>query len=886
MKRTNIGVFVTLTSALASGAAIAQDSPLEEIIVTAERREQSLQDVPLSITAFGDETRDRVGILSIQSMADFAPGFSYNTSTDRPTIRGIGRQSNTFSLDSPVANYVDGVYTSSVQDAQRRPLFIERTEILRGPQGALSGRGSIAGAINTIYKRPDDEFGGEVRVSGGTYARYIVDATVTGPLIGEWLRGRLNLGITRQDEGYFENVANNKTEGDQPNNREGIDVLLAADLGDNVDVYLKMGGVDYDESRRSLASTAPYVAGTQNAPTPYVSGGPTGLTPLASYGVFDPSVIQVGTQTENPVVTTGDLRKYNTDFPSRQKLDDHHNITLEVVWSGPGFDLKYLGAHQNYKYTQWTDADNTPVTSYILPMTARRVNVGGYIRYMEEREWYSNELNFTSTHDGPIQWIAGLYQSNEDYYQEPQSTYFPGFAELNNPAWTTGEYLGFVFGAFPPAFFGGPPPTTVPAPNPEPFRAQFGSVDGLTVSSAVFGQVDFSPNDVWKFTAGLRYNEDEKEVTEAARFILNGGQFGAFMAGASLATDGTPAAGALPKGVVADYGINPVTGYRVRDMKETWSAVTGSLGVDFTPIDNHLFYFRYAKGYRPGGFDAGFIFDDVQVEKESLNAYELGWKATIADQLQISTSVFYYDYEDIQQPVTVLGRCTDPNDITTCSVFNSFINLPSAVNKGVEIEATWSPIENLSFLFTYGFLDATIKDGLVGNGLINTVDPAAVLPSANRFVAVGDTDVGYTYLPRYTQDLSGNTLPDSSKHKFALNGSYTFNFAPGDLTLSLSYNWRDSQYNDLFESKVGETPSYKLVGLRALWTDSADRYTVIVYGSNLTDEDAADSSPLIGVRQRTGLASAASPSAAGQAYYKSYNLVPPREYGVEVQYRF
>jgi iron complex outermembrane receptor protein len=148
-----------------SGSVFAADEEkatvLEEIIVTAERRSQNLQEVPLSITAFSDAQREKIGIVSIQDMANFAPGVSYNMATDRPSIRGVARQSNFFSLDSPVANYFDGVYTSSVQDAQRRPLFIERTEILRGPQGSLAGRGSIGGSINTISKGPKDTFGGE-----------------------------------------------------------------------------------------------------------------------------------------------------------------------------------------------------------------------------------------------------------------------------------------------------------------------------------------------------------------------------------------------------------------------------------------------------------------------------------------------------------------------------------------------------------------------------------------------------------------------------------------------------------------------------------------------------------------------------------------------------
>jgi len=204
-----------LAAAAVSGTAISQErtTVLEEIVVTAERREQSLQDVPLSITAFGDDTRDQVGILSIQDMANFAPGMSYNTSLDRPSIRGVARQSNSFALDSPIANYYDGVYTTSVQDAQRRPIFIERTEILRGP-GALSGRGSIGGAINAVSKRPNEEFGFETRAFAGNYSRSAIEGTFTGP-ITDWFRVRVNLGKYGQNEGYFENVATGDTEGDQ-----------------------------------------------------------------------------------------------------------------------------------------------------------------------------------------------------------------------------------------------------------------------------------------------------------------------------------------------------------------------------------------------------------------------------------------------------------------------------------------------------------------------------------------------------------------------------------------------------------------------------------------------------------------------------------------------
>ena len=880
------------------GAARAAEgvTALEEVIVTAERRSESLQDVPLSISAYGDKQREQIGILSIQDMANFAPGVSFNMATDRPSIRGIARQSNFFTLDSPVANYFDGVYTSSVQDAQRRPIFVERTEILRGPQGALSGRGSIAGAFNTISKQPADTFQGEFGTYTGNYSRYGVEGTVTGPL-ADWLRVRANVGAYRQNEGYFENVSRHDTEGDQPNNRNVYDLLFDGNLGKSVDFFLKASAVDYDESRRTGLSTEPFYAGVQNAPSAYGPSSNT-LTPLASWGFFDPIDGRLGTVTNNPVILSDDKRKFSNDFHSSQRLDDHHNYTAHLTWHTGPVDIRWIGGHQNYRYTQFTDNDTTDVLQMRLP-TGRIVAPGSINKYMEEREWYSNELTFTSTTDSAVSWILGLYQSNEQYNQEPATTIFPGYNELNTPFGTVDTLLRAIglpaCSATVTAGCYNPAGIRAVVPNPRANTSVVGLIDGETISSAAFGQIDYSLNDQWKFTVGLRYNKDEKEATESLRYIANGlgNSLGNLLAGgalgAALSVDVTPVpiAGApLPRGVIRDRGIDPVTGYRIRDFKDDWEAFTGSVGVDFKPRPEDLAYLRVSKGYRPGGFNAGFLYDPPEVDEESVISYEVGYKTTLFERLQLSSSVFYYDYKDIQLPLPTLGRCTDPNDLSTCTTLNSFVNLPKGESKGVELELNYAATDHLGFYLTYGFLDAKIKEGLVdGNGFSNPDDPAAVLPSAHPYQAIPrQFDTGYTFLQRYTQDLSGNSLANSPRNRVAFNTNYTFDFAAGKLVLSGNYVWRDNQFADVFESKPSEVPSYYTLGLRALWIDASDRYTVIAYGTNLTDEDAPDAAGMS--RQRTGLATAAAPGANGAAYYKTLNLAPPREYGLELQYRF
>ncbi len=878
-----------------NAAALAQDnqrqSSLEEIIVTAERRAESVLEVPLSISAYSDTLREQIGILSIQDMANFAPGVSFNMNTDRPSIRGIARQSNFFTLDSPVANYFDGVYTSSVQDAQRRPIFIERTEILRGPQGALSGRGSIAGAFNTISKRPTEALQGEMGVYFGNYQRYGSEATISGALVPEYLRARVNVGVSRQDEGYFKNVSTGDTEGDQPNNRNVFDVLLDGSFGGTFEYFFKAAYADYDESRHTGLSTEPVTAGIQNAPSAYGPSSNT-LTPLPAWGFFDAIDGRRGDVPNNPAyLSRDDWREFANNLESRQKLDNHHNYTLHLTWRTGPLDIRYIGGHQNYLYRQWTEApiDGVDVDEMILPPTAvfptgRRVDPSGINYYMEDREWYSNELTFTSTTDGPFSWIVGLYQSDEDYDQEPQTTIFPGYNELNAPFGTTDvllRALGLPYN-----------PNNIRAvlPNARPNTSVVGLISGETVSSAAFGQVAYEFNDQWKLTVGARYNKDEKDASEALRYIGNGlGGLGSFLAGVGRAVDVTPVptpGAPLPAGVVRDHGIDPADGFRKRDFKGEWTAVTGSIGLDYKPVDDNLLFFRAARGYRPGGFNAGFLFDPPMVDKESVDSFELGYKATLFDRMQLSASAFYYDYRDIQLPLPTLGRCTDPNDLSTCTTLNSFVNLPKAATRGIELELNYAVTDALGVYLTYGWLDTEIKEGLVdGKGFSNPEDPAAVLPNANRYQAIpGQIDTDYTFMQRYTQDLTGNSLANSPEHRLAANVSYTFQLASGRLTLSTSWVWRDEQYSDVFETGPGIVPSYDTIGARLLWVDRSDRYTVIFYGSNLTDEYAPDSAGV--ARQRTGLATRTSPGPAGQAYYKTVNLTPPREYGVELQYRF
>src|SRR5919106_1435422 len=207
--RTALRAAIASILAVAAGAAVAQESKapetmvLEEIVVTAEKRQANLQEVPVAISAFTSETRDLLGISNIQDLTDFTPGLSYASTLDRMSLRGVGRLTNNYGSDPGIATYSDGFYTASNVEAGKRPIHTERIEVLRGPQGTLYGRNSIGGALNVISKRPTDTWQGEVRAVAGNYDTQIFDGALDGWFKyghTEWdQRRRSATAITPQD---------------------------------------------------------------------------------------------------------------------------------------------------------------------------------------------------------------------------------------------------------------------------------------------------------------------------------------------------------------------------------------------------------------------------------------------------------------------------------------------------------------------------------------------------------------------------------------------------------------------------------------------------------------------------------------------------------------
>jgi iron complex outermembrane recepter protein len=831
--------------ALTAAPALAQQgsgTTLEEIVVTAEKREQSLQDVPVAVTAYTSERREVLGVNTVEDLARMTPSLSY-TNNDRLSIRGFGRLTNAIGTDPSVALYSDGIFSNSMADASTPPLFIERTEILRGPQGTLYGRNSIGGTMNVISKRPTEDFQGEIRGLVGNYESWRLDGLVRGP-IAENLRFLLGGSIERRNQGFIENIGPARDTGELA--RYMIEAQLEADLGENTVARLRYSKFDWDDSYG--------VGNTLNSIiTPYDTTSFVGTGTSALY--YNTSLGYTGT---NPAIS--DPYTINVNWGAYGSLDNHHRLHLDITHDLGWATLKYLGGYQQYDYNTSSDSDYTPRTGTqnlnlpdldgpgpLTAFTATNVSTDARTFYEERQSWYSNELNLSSNSDGPLNWIVGVFQYYQEYDQ-PQGIRVVGDPGMFNPISLTG----------------------VPVPaNP---RGAFLYVDGHleTKSYAAFGQIDYEFAPTWTLTAGLRYTYDEKDGYDIARYVarvpsaaLLAGLVGAglpiqFAQAQSLdlttqqVCGGFSIAACAANPATADLFANPGGGLR-RNLSGDWDAWTGTLGVQWQPDGDTNLYARYSRGYKSGGWlGSNGLTPDPLVDPEYVDSFEVGAKKTFGGVFQLNAAAFYSDYRGFQAPLTVpLGTITGTR----------FLNLDAEV-KGIELEGQWSPIDNLQLYGNYAYLDAEVAEGCC---FVDTADPLALAPGAQPTGA----PLANGSQP---QTLVGNRLPLSPEHKFTVGGNYTWEFAAGSLTANGSYTWTGDQQATTFSNPIYESPQNEIADFRLLWRDIDDRYTFIAFVKNAFDEVAYQSS------------TATSPSAVGPRRTVILNF--PRTFGAEVHYRF
>ena len=876
-----------------------------DVIVTAEHRQTRLQKVPVAVSVFNGASRDRVGISTVQEVTNFAPGFVYDPANVHAYIRGVGRQSINLTDDARVATYEDEFYVYSPYGLDKSSLFLSQEQIERGPQN-VGGREAAAGSIDSIDIRPTDTPYAEVRATIGNYEHYEVEGAASGQVL-PGLDLRLAGYDNNQNQGFEKNLYGNLPSEDNEIHEWYIEGQADLKLGSNADLWGRVFFSNWNNRGDAGARTGPGIGSFDetNLTDPNIYAGAslfvnpnfgyTAILPGAQAGrnPADPQAVAVVLGTPgifNNPSTLSPTSAFVNPISRVNTLRDYDNFNYIYTYHFPNMDLKYIGGYQQYNYTLGFGDGDTAVNSFTLPGSGPTnrlvINPTADLHYLEDDAFGSQEVSLQSTDSSPFQWIVGGFFFLQHYTNNINTeTVQPNLAAPD-------QLLPFlVASAFVPA-----------APNPNHYLF-LQNYEGYSQDASGYAQVSYKVIDTVKITGNVRFSQDNKWGTEADRDVAFNssfidplqGLFGAFTpsfdetlfatcpTGIGQAGSAACNGGPLAKGVKSIGVTSPITGIISRNLSGSSNAVTGGAGIEWTPTNDIFVYAKYSHGYEGISFNAGPVSSGPEVAPEYINSYEVGYKQTFGHKVSIDIDAFYYDYDDIQLPISV-----SVNGILE----GQFINAPKAESTGIEFEGTWNPIPDLLITGTYSLGSpsslakcfGTLAGGVLnpGPGSLCLVDTADLLANAK----------GATPFPGQTppasgardQGVNGDPLPNAPRNKLAVDVSYTWHFDAGNFTLGGSYVWRDTQTGNVFERFYNTAPAWSDTDFRATWSGDHDKYEVIGFIKNAFD--TAQYNVGAGGVGLLGNATSHTTPAAGLDYVSGYELAPPRTYGVEVRYKF
>ena len=722
-----------------AGAAFAQESTgVDTITVTARKREENLQTVPLAITALTGDMLEKRGAENIDDAARFAPnvaigfasGGSGGSTNSDIFIRGIGQTDFLVTTDPGVGLYIDDVYYARSIGTILDFLDVEHIEILRGPQGALFGRNTIGGAISLISKRPADDFGGDIKVSAGRFSHYSIKGSVDLPL-SDQLKTRHTI-YYNTEHGYTDRILAGDRLGDE-------EVIAGRSLAEWTPTENFSALLSFDISHRDGGS----------ANTAVLRYDPTsGLAPLWQGIVGDPMMIAA------PAIENGD-DPFNSSAAG-PNVDDHDiwGVGGTLKWDIGSVALKSITAYRSLDAEFARDGDNSPV---------QYIQTHNFV----DQNQFSQELQLSGeAANGGLNWLIGGYYFDENAVDENDVRLASGlFGALEGLPGAV-IYLGGAPGTTCADF--GIDPTVVCAGgigNPVNIALDldfdiFNRID--TKSYAFFTHNTFDLSDRLSVSGGFRWSKDEKTYfLEHLR-------------------------------VNAGVPIIPAT-----TVSDTWSAFLPKASLEFQATDNVFAYVSASRGFKSGGFN-GRPTTTAEVGSfapEFVWAYEGGLKTELLDRkLVVNTSVFYYDYKDIQ--LNIVGADTTGNLILIVE------NAGSARTIGAEVEFQGRPSEYFSFDGGVGYLDAEYKE----------LNPGATIAVTNDLARS----------PKWTANLG-------------MNIDYPIN---PDWLASLRGDWsyRADHFIDSPNTPELKQEAVSLFNARLALINEDAGWTLAVYGTNLSNE--------------------------------------------------
>lgn len=790
----HISVF-PLVIAAATGyvaPALAQEqrsAGLEEIVVTAQRREESLQNTPIAISAFTEARLKDMGVFGVVHVGDFTPNV---TMERQPTsnadmgisIRGVGTSETSLLADPKVGVYIDGIYLSRTIGSVFDVIDLERIEVLRGTQGTLFGKNTTGGAINVTTKKPSGELAGRIDVSAGNYGYLRYGGSVDLPAFGNLAAKISYMGM--------------ETDGWAKNHYRGIPVVpahkvernLASEDNDAYRIALRWTptaslALDYSYDRTDKKGVMSPFQITE-VKTGVYDGFTTTPFDYQFYG---------GTLYQQMAATVGNPKKRREHYELDSVTDQHVKVSghaFTVTWEmSDSTTLKYL--YGKRKTNADYGSEDFDGGAYTAPDLFYGVFVGeygdipmpGFHGDIEKTviDMESHEVQVIGTAmDERLKYTGGLFYYEEDVEQSDPQTFVLPIAFLTPEGIYTPD-LGSLYGdaGFCPAEYGGylcigsqrlpiPGPTDTGVPGLVDFHY------GQNAKSwAAYAQGTYAINDRFDLTLGLRYTEDRKSA-----YLYNQD-----VAGTSRQAPGRG--------------------------RGKWDNISYLLNGSYSITDDVSMYLTYATGYNSGGFNAratNLPSFRTPFDEEKVKTVELGLKSALLDnRLRLNVAVFNTDYTDIQISQFEAG---------SGGASSRMVNAGSATYRGIEFDITMVPVDGLTIDLTYGYLDTKFDEYMARNPQSNLLE-----------------DISHV-----------TTVPLAPENTASLGVQYDFMPSDfGQLSMRLDVSYKDSFVFHPFNNQYDSTDSRTLVNARVTMKDirlgccGDGALRVSLWGRNLTDEE-------------------------------------------------
>ncbi|MEM8724710.1 MAG: TonB-dependent receptor [Pseudomonadota bacterium] len=768
------------------------------IIVTATRRAEDIQDVPIAVTAVGQEQLDKQGVVNVQNITQVSPSFSTSNAQIASgsvvlRIRGVGTTSNNIGFESAVGIFVDGAYQSRPGVALSEFVDIERVEVLSGPQGTLFGRNTSAGALNITTNRPDvTEFGGFANATYGNFDLINVQGAINAPLVEDTLAVRLT-GAYRQRDGYVDVVDATGTKIGESNTIDQF--LIRGQLGYEGESGLNVRLIfDYSESENQCCAAVELLAAAPLEATLAALGGG------ARGGMGVPLPATVATDTGPAEAALEGLTATANRLPLANA--EQWGITGEIEFPiSDSADVIFIGSYRDFSSSENYDSDFSGLD--VFDVDDLDTNI----------ETFTAELRFQGDAlDGALTWLVGGYYADEQINADIDFSLGSQYDLLG------GGLFGGLLGPAPLTLLNDLIDDGIPnGTGVSPAGTTATNVYAQSSESwSIFTHNTLDITDNLSATIGLRYS-DESKTGGFTQTAINNPSCLSLLGGVPTIA-GTVGAGLVPNvlglgcfaftapALGADGELFPLPREFNVPFSDSELIYTGKLTYQFdAPITA---YASFTHGYKSGGINLDITANtggaDPTFLSEEVDAYELGIKAQFLDDaVTANLAVFHEEFSNFQ----VLEF--------TGAQFTTF-NVASAISTGFELETVIRPDDNLTINAGLTYTDARYPNdcagtstsinvtSLCGNSLTNAPEIVAIM-GANYERDIGSSLRGF---------LSGQVRTES------------------DRRTSTQAVLLASQTPLPFDVQDGNTK----VNLRAGIGSIDETWTLEVWGNNITDQ--------------------------------------------------